>query len=620
MIRPLRLLFASSFMLFCALAQGRTGGTDSLPLEKTRQLPDGQIVFSASDGKLEAEGSAHGRWDETKGAVVLSGSGKTEVSWSYKPTRWGMYELEVIAGSENRGGVPIEVQIAGHNLSARVPASAADPDHPLDLGRVHLSKAEPFSVQLRKAAEGAVLLKALVLRPAPEGRPIVQSDPTITLRAADAITHSVTLRYEAVTNKNCLGYWTNPNDTAEWKFQVRTPGRYEIQLWQGCGKGQGGSDVLVQLIGHGKALQEARFTVEDTGHFQNFIPRNLGAVDFDHPGEYALLIRPQRKQAGAIMDVRQVLLLPQAAASQEKLEMSPALKTVLQSRRVAFLGDSITYAGEYVDLVELFVRTTHPESKVEFINLGLPSETVSGLTEPGHAGGAFPRPDLHERLGRVLEKAKPDLIFACYGMNDGIYYPFSEDRFQKFKDGIIRLRERAQAAGVKVVHLTPPTFDPLPLKGRTLPAGLEEYRSPYEGYNEVLDRYSEWLLQQRANGWEVIDVHGPMNRFLAEKRAKNPTFILAGDGVHANSQGHWLIAREVLRDLGAPSALISPETPVALLQLSPRAPEILKIVRQRQRLLKDAWLTEIGHLRPGMNKGKPLAEAQREAEKLGGNQ
>ena len=45
--------------------------------------------------------------------------------------------------------------------------------------------------------------------------------------------------------------------------------------------------------------------------------------------------------------------------------------------------------------------------------------------------------------------------------------------------------------------VTPPTFDPQPIKERTLPAGLAEYRQPYAGYNEVLDRYSEWLLAQR---------------------------------------------------------------------------------------------------------------------------
>ena len=70
-----------------------------------------------------------------------------------------------------------------------------------------------------------------------------------------------------------------------------------------------------------------------------------------------------------------------------------------------------------------------------FSTSGLPSETVSGLSEPGHAGGAFPRPDLHERLERVLEQTRPDLIVACYGMNDGIYHPFTEARFEKYQAG-----------------------------------------------------------------------------------------------------------------------------------------------------------------------------------------
>jgi lysophospholipase L1-like esterase len=290
--------------------------------------------------------------------------------------------------------------------------------------------------------------------------------------------------------------------------------------------------------------------------------------------------------------------------------------SLAQNKRVMFLGDSITYSGEYVEFIETYLRLQHPNSSTEFIDLGLPSETVSGLSEPGHAGGSFPRPDLHERLDRVLSKAHPDLIFACYGMNDAIYYPFSEDRFAKFQEGIRKLRAKAAAAGAKVIHLTPPTFDPVPLKGKTLPAGLPEYRSPFEGYNEVLDRYSAWLVQQRDAGWEVIDVHSAMNRFLEARRQINPKFLLASDGVHANAQGHWIIAREILRYFGAPESLVESDSASALTQLSPVADQLLKIVQQKQRLLKDAWLTDVGHLRPGMNKGKPLAEAEATALEL----
>ena len=56
------------------------------------------------------------------------------------------------------------------------------------------------------------------------------------------------------------------------------------------------------------------------------------------------------------------------------------------------------------------------------------------------ADGEFSRPDLHERIERVLTRTKPDLIIACYGMNDGIYYPFGADRFEKYREGMRYLR------------------------------------------------------------------------------------------------------------------------------------------------------------------------------------
>ena len=74
-------------------------------------------------------------------------------------------------------------------------------------------------------------------------------------------------------------------------------------------------------------------------------------------------------------------------------------------RRVVFLGDSITYVGQYIEYTETLLRLSDPSHRCEMLDLGLPSETISGLSEPGHAGGKFPRPDLHERLERVLEQA-----------------------------------------------------------------------------------------------------------------------------------------------------------------------------------------------------------------------
>ncbi|HVW60119.1 MAG TPA: SGNH/GDSL hydrolase family protein [Puia sp.] len=266
--------------------------------------------------------------------------------------------------------------------------------------------------------------------------------------------------------------------------------------------------------------------------------------------------------------------------------------------RIVFLGNSITYAGRYIVDIETYFITHYPGKHYEFINAGLPSETVSGLSEPGHAGGQFPRPDLHERLARVLALTKPDLVFACYGMNDGIYMPFDEERFLRFRAGILWLHREVTKTGVLFIHVTPPVFD--------------EQKGGHKGYEDVLDRYSEWLLQQRDSlGWRVADLHSPMKRYFEDHRRLDPAFAFAGDGVHPDSLGHWIMARAILRYLGEKLS----EGDGMDVVLGGKDRKILALVEEKQDLMKDAWLTAAGHKRPGMKKGLPLEEAKvKEAE------
>ncbi len=270
--------------------------------------------------------------------------------------------------------------------------------------------------------------------------------------------------------------------------------------------------------------------------------------------------------------------------------------------RVLFLGDSITYAGKYVELVEAYFITRYPGRKLEFINAGLPSETVSGLSEEGHANGKFPRPVLRERLGRVLDQTKPDMVFACYGMNDGIYLPLSDERFAKFKQGMEWLHEQVARSRAGIVHVTPPTFD--------------EVKGGHPGYSAVLGKYSAWLLAQRkAAGWDVVDLHGPMDKYLAERRKTDPNFAYAADGVHANEVGHRIIARQILLHLGAADIGEAMDGSGMLAAWS-EGDQVLKLVHERQDMMKDAWLTATGHQRPGMKKGLPLVEAQSRAAEM----
>lgn len=283
------------------------------------------------------------------------------------------------------------------------------------------------------------------------------------------------------------------------------------------------------------------------------------------------------------------------------------------ARRILILGDSITYSGAYVDLFEAAVRRADPEWRGDILALGLPSETVAGLSEEGHAGGKFPRPDLHERLERVLAQARPDLVLACYGMNDGIYYPFGEERFARFRAGMERLHEKVQASGAKIIHLTPPIFDAEPIKDKVLPEGAAAYPAPFAGYDGVLARYSTWLLEQKAKGWQVIDLHGPMRRELDTRRKDNPAFAFSKDGVHPDRTGHAVMARALLIGWG-----FAPEQAESVLRwANDKDDALLKLIAARRKLLSDAWLTETGHKRPGMAVGKPLADAEREAAEIG---
>jgi hypothetical protein len=131
------------------------------------------------------------------------------------------------------------------------------------------------------------------------------SQGIIRLPASHAITHGSTLRFEPQPHKNTVGYWSNDKDYAEWKFQVPAPGRFEVDVLQGCGKGHGGSEVQFKI-----GPQSLPMIVQETGHFQNFVWRTVGVAEFSETGLQSLQIVPVQKVAGAVMDVREVRLVP----------------------------------------------------------------------------------------------------------------------------------------------------------------------------------------------------------------------------------------------------------------------------------------------------------------------
>ena len=77
------------------------------------------------------------------------------------------------------------------------------------------------------------------------------------------------------------------------------------------------------------------------------------------------------------------------------------------------------------------------------------------------------------------------------------------------------------------------------------------------------------------------------------------------------------MAREILRHWGVRDReVVEAANGEQVLAGDPHGRAVLKLVQHEQRIMKDAWLTSIGHKRPGMKRGLPLEAAQRRAQEL----
>jgi len=151
---------------------------------------------------------------------------------------------------------------------------------------------------------------------------------------------------------------------------------------------------------------------------------------------------------------------------------------------------------------------------------------------------------------------------------------------------------------------------------------FDELRGGDPGYAAVLDRYAKWLLSLRHSlGYQVIDVHFPMKKYLDAHRKVDAKFNLDGfalttDGVHPAELGHWIMARQILLYLDCTEVANSPGIEQALTK-TPNGIKLLKLITDRQNMLRDAWLTATKYKRPGLPVGLPLDEATKRSDEMG---
>lgn len=262
-------------------------GSDE-PLERADLPKRGIITFGPGDH--EHTDGAH--WE-------------TYVWPKFKAKRWGKYQVRLTYTLKSAS---LGLQFRLGDLVAKKTLKTAYEPRKTYLGEVYIPQAGdmPFSMLTPPTADGSFKLVEIALIPAAEGESVTQAeDGSITLLAKNATTWSENMRFEPKPEKNCLGYWTEADDFAEWQFAVTKPGKYKVTVSYGCGGGNEGSEVELK-----QGAQSLKWTTKDTGGFQQWQEVPLGEIEITAAGQQRLVIDPVTKVKAAALDVQKVVLTP----------------------------------------------------------------------------------------------------------------------------------------------------------------------------------------------------------------------------------------------------------------------------------------------------------------------
>ncbi len=126
---------------------------------------------------------------------------------------------------------------------------------------------------------------------------------SIVLKAEDAKIIGEKAEYEKGRNKDNIGRWFGQETRIKWEFNVPRAGKYELGITFACQGKSAGS--LVDFI---TPNQKVSFTVEETGSWNEYVCKKIGALNFTKAGKTILEVVPRKKPGSAVMNLHNVIL------------------------------------------------------------------------------------------------------------------------------------------------------------------------------------------------------------------------------------------------------------------------------------------------------------------------
>lgn len=230
--------------------------------------------------------------------------------------------------------------------------------------------------------------------------------------------------------------------------------------------------------------------------------------------------------------VRSLAVFLLAGAASRANAEAPGEFALLDGDTVVFLGDSITAARTYGEIIENYSLLRFPERRIRFFNAGWGGDTAAG-------GAARLKRDVFDRGATV--------VTVAYGTNDiGWGALADEEHQQKYLDGIRTIVEECLKRNVRVF----------------ICSAAVTAADPATSESHVLQTMCDkGMALSRKLGGNAIDVQRAMRTIQRRVWAENEHIkdpgkkitMHAADGAHLNDLGQMAMAFAILKGLDAPA-------------------------------------------------------------------
>ena len=276
------------------------------------------FVLEAAAAKLSGP-EARLEGDKQKDIIWWTG-GKTFIQWLVPVSHPGSYWVVLnysLFGKSN--GAQLAISVGDQTLRAMPKSGGGTADFQAgNVGEVKIGTAGDCKITLKPASkpghEYVIKVRSVELRPAnqlaegPDISGVVKPSAAgvFKLTAADVQIDGMNARLGSANNQEKkIQFWQDIGTSLAWTIDVRTSGKFRVELDYSQSKDEQGAKLLVKV-----GDQMLKVQPRPTKSWGDYLSGNAGEVTIDKPGLVPVVLTPVSRPHDSIVDLRSVTLVP----------------------------------------------------------------------------------------------------------------------------------------------------------------------------------------------------------------------------------------------------------------------------------------------------------------------